>query len=538
MTDARAGIGRGAAVAFAGTALSRITGFVRVAAAAFALGVTESRLHDTYNLANITPNIIFELVIGGVISGVVLRIYVEVRDRESKEEAWIFITRLTKASLLVMAVVAGIAVFAAPLIMRLYALRAGASADIQQEVGTVLLRLFIPQIFFYALSQISTAVLNAERRFGVVMFAPVMNNVAWTATFLTFAAVIPIQQRGLETVPVSGLLILGLGTTFSVSLLGLTPFLYMRQLGAGRVKGTGIRDPRFRRLLALMIPLFAYVATNQLGRGVASVLANQVRGGVTAYDQAFIFFQLPHGLFSVSIAVVILTGMTESAVAEDMTGFARRLSDGLRAIAFFALPAAAGYIALSRPLVRLLLEHGVMSPASTDMIATVLRFWAAGIFFFSAFYLMLRAFYALGNTRTPMYINLAAFGINVVLDVVLFAVFDDPGMKIAGLAIGHALSYVFASVTALIILSRVAGRLVAEKLGSRLVKMVGAAAATGAVAWAVARQVEQSFGTSSVGLQLAQVAGAAGAGLVVYVLLAKLLHLEEMQWIAKIATRR
>src|SRR5680860_1785523 len=100
MMTSEAALGRATAVAAAGTALSRVTGLVRLAALAYVLGIAETRLTDTYTLANTTPNIIYQLAVGGVLSGVLLRVFVEVRDREGEEEAWLFITRCTKAALL------------------------------------------------------------------------------------------------------------------------------------------------------------------------------------------------------------------------------------------------------------------------------------------------------------------------------------------------------------------------------------------------------------------------------------------------------
>lgn len=114
----------GAAIATAGTAVSRATGLLRLGATTYALGVTESRLADTYNLANTTPNMIHELIIGGVLSSVLLRSYIEVKAKEGQEEAWRFIARVTKATMLLLAAIGLIIVVAAPAIFRLYTIGA------------------------------------------------------------------------------------------------------------------------------------------------------------------------------------------------------------------------------------------------------------------------------------------------------------------------------------------------------------------------------------------------------------------------------
>ena len=524
--------GRGEIVATAGTAASRLTGFLRLGAMTFALGVAESRLADTYNLANTTPNILYELVLGGILSSVLIRVYIETRQKDGEGEAFEFISRLTIGATLLLAAIALLGIVAAPWIFRLYTVLSPQS-ELQQEAGTFLLRLFVPQLVFYGLSTISTAVLNAHRRFGVPMFAPVLNNLAVTATMIAFALLVPRPQRGLADVPGQSLWLLGLGTTGGVALMGLIPWLSLRRIGYRLRRPATLRDPRFRKLAKLSAYMLGYVATNQAGLAVAMILANRVQGGVTAYQYAFVFFQLPHGLLAVSIATAAFPLMTEKAVAGDYAGVAATLNSSLRRTAFFVLPAIAGYLAIAPKLVEVLLEHGVATAASTALVATVLRAWAPGIFFFSTFYVILRAFYSLGDTRTPMLINLGAFAVNVAIDLVLFVSFTDPAMRIAGLAIGHAASYAVASAAGAVML----GRRLSSPVGWggwNLARTLGAAALTGGAAWLAASSVPEGGFTRAMG----SVAVAMAAGVAVYASAAKALGLEEMSWIAGIFRRR
>jgi len=530
---------RGAAVAAAGTALSRVTGLVRLAATTFALGVTESRLADTYNLANTTPTMIHELIIGGILSSVLLRAYIEVKTKEGQEEASLFIRRVTNATLLLLGIVTLLVVLAAPLIFKLYSLRvSGPEKQAQQIVGTLLLQLFAAQILFYGLSYISTAVLNAHRRFGVPMFAPVLNNLTVSATLVVFSATVPDSLRTAELIPTAGILLLGIGTTAGVAFQGIAPFVFMKRLGIRSVGRAGFKDPRFGRLVRLSTFMAGYVVTNMAGLWFALFLANRVQGGTSAYQYAFVFFQLPHGLLAVSIATAIFPTLTERAVDDDLAGFARQLAGGLRAVAFFVLPAVAGYLAIGPQLVELLLEHGITTQASTDLISTVLRTWAPGIFFFSSFYLLLRGFYALGDTKTPMLINLVGFAVNVVLDVAAFAVFDDPRLQVAGLAAAHGASYAVASALALRSISRRVGQGVTADLAPTLAKILGASALTGIAAWWIGGIFASLVAAPSTFTLLFQVLTATTAGLLIYAGSAKALGLEEMQWIYTIARRR
>lgn len=532
-------VGRGAALATAGTALSRATGLLRLGAATYALGVTESALASTYNLANTTPTMIHELIIGGILSSVLLRAYVEVKSEAGQEEAWQFIRRVTNATLVLLAAISLLVALAAPWIFKLYTLRVDADTrQAQQAVGTLLLQLFVPQILFYGLSYISTAVLNAHRRFGVPMFAPVLNNLAVAGTFVWFAQTVPAAARTTDMIPTTGVLVLGIGTTAGVAFQAIWPFLRMRTVGFNFRRGAGIMDPRFGRLLRMSVFMAGYVITNMVGLWVALFLANQVQGGVAAYQYAFIFFQLPHGLLAVSIVTATFPLLTERAVAGAMGDFAAELGRALRGLSYFILPAVAGYVAIAPQLTGLLLRHGITTQASSDLVAMILRAWAPGIFFFSTFYALLRGFYSMGNTRTPMAINLVGFAINVGLDVLAFAVFDDPELKLAGLAVGHAASYAVTSVIAARVIARRIGRSPAAGYWPVLAKIVAMSIVTGFGAWATAGVLAGRLGAASTPDLLLQVFGATAAGLLIYAGLSKALRLEEMGWIVAIAKRR
>src|SRR5688572_9932133 len=132
-----------------GTVLSRVTGLARLAAIAAALGVAESRLPDAYNLANTAPNIIYELVLGGILTSVFVPVFVELLEKEGRERAWEVGSAIINLSMLVLIAVTAIGIVAAPAIARFYTLAVdGNEAVMQQRVLTFLLRLFIPQIIF------------------------------------------------------------------------------------------------------------------------------------------------------------------------------------------------------------------------------------------------------------------------------------------------------------------------------------------------------------------------------------------------------
>jgi putative peptidoglycan lipid II flippase len=278
-----------------------------------------------------------------------------------------------------------------------------------------------------------------------------------------------------------------------------------------------------------------YVVTNQLGYLIVLILAAEVQGGYTAYAAGFILFQLPHSIFAVSIFTALLPAMSSRWSDDDVEGFRRLLSQGLRATATVLIPAALGFLVLARPIVRLLLEHGVTGPASGDLVAEVLILFAIGLFPFSAFQLLLRASYAMQDTRTPALVNVAATAVNVGVNLTLVLVFD---LGVRGLALGHAVSYVFASVVLFLQVRSRVGGLAGERIWRSIGRVLVAGLATAGAAWLVAEAIGRWLGTTTLGAQAIQVMSAVAVGLAVFLASAVALRIEEVDLVRRQVTGR
>ena len=508
-----------------GTSLSRLTGFVRLAALTYALGVTESRLADAYNVANTTPNIIYELALGGILTSVFVPVFVEWLQAHGRDEAWDVARRLFSLSFVVLTAIMALAIVFAPWIVRLYTLRDFPGRSIERETATFFLRWFMPQIVFYGLGAIAGGLLNAHRRFAAPMFAPIANNLIVTATFVLYAAM-PGPAAGSRALATGEQeLVLAIGTTFGVAGMTIALWPAVRSIGFRFRWRGGFRHPAVVRLGRLARWVIVYVVANQLGYLVIPVLATPVRGGYTAYLAAFILFQLPHAIFAVSIFTALLPAMSSRWAAGDTAGFRSLLSTGIRATAAILLPAAFGYITIGHEIVRLLLQHGIATAASGRLVASILAFFAIGLFPFSLFQLLLRAFYAMQDTRTPALINIVSVGVNTGANLLYFFGF---GLGVRGLALGHATAYTFASITSLVLLRRRLGGLEGRRTWPRVLRSLVAAAATGATAWLVARGVGGIIDATTVGGAALQVFVAIGAGVLVFVGVALILRIEEV----------
>ena len=536
-SEAEPSLARSTALMATGTLLSRITGLLRVTVLVATLGVGESRLADVYNVANTTPNIIYELVLGGILSSIFVPVFVEVRRTRGQRQAWHVARATMTIAIAGLGLLAAVTMVAAPWIIRLY-IHSGSPEERAQAIalGGQLLAMFMPQIVFYGVGAVMTGLLNAHRRFGVPMFAPILNNLVVIAVGLTFHALVGQQVPQVGEITAGQKLLLGLGTTAGVAAMTLVQWPFLRRIGFRFHFVWNWRDQAIRKMATLSAYTVGYVVTNQLGYLLVPVLAYGVQGGYTAYTTAFIFFQLPHGVFAVSVMTALLPPLSEQAVARDWDAFRATLARGIRLTAAVLLPAALGYLALAGPIVRLLLEHGVVTEASTSLLVPVLMVFVLGLVPFSTYQLVLRAFYALQDTRTTFRVNLVSVGVNVVVDLLLFNLLPLR-WKIPGLALGHATSYTVGSALLLYLMSRRIGGLG----GRRILAAVGRMLAAGLVMLVVTVLVAEAVGSLAgpgFGRDLVTVVAGVAAGAATYLAAARLLRVQEIGLLLEIVRRR
>lgn len=526
-------LARATAVMTVGTVLSRVTGLLRLVAIAAALGVVESgRLADTYNIGNTAPNIIYELVLGGVLTSVFVPVFVDLLEKEGRERAWQVASAIINVSLVVLIAITTLGVLAAPLIAKFYAVRLeGAEQARQVEVLTFLLRLFIPQIIFYGLAALTAGLLNAHRRFGAPMYTPILNNLAVIAVFVAFHQAYG-EIENLAAVTTTQLWVIGLGTTAGVALMALAQIPFLRGLGRYRLT-LSAAHPSLKKLARLSVFVIGYVVTNQLGYLFVQWLANEQTGGYTAYVSAFTFFMLPHGLFAVSLITALLPGMSADAANQRWEDFRRRLSTGIRTTVLLILPAAIGYLVLAEPVVRFLLEHGVMTARSTELVAGVLTFFVLGLVPFSLFQLFLRAFYALQDTRTPFKINVVAVSFNTGINIPLFM-----WLGVKGLALGHALAYLLGTVLQARALRGRIGGLDGARVIRSIAKIGAAAAVMGVLVWVSSATLQRWMQPESLTEQAIALGGAVAVGVGSYLGVALALGVEEVSLLKDVVVRR
>ena len=231
--DPAAGLVRATAGMAVGTALSRVTGFLRIAAMAFALGVAETRLADAYNVANNIPNIVYELILGGILTSVLVPVFKRQFNRRTDDDAWRSAQAVITVTFVVLLAVAVVGILAAPWIVRLYTARipGAESRAAVQELATLFLRFFMPQILMYGVGAAAAGLLNARHRFAAPMFAPILNNLVVIATFVTFALMPGPAEPGPDAITLGQKLVLAIGTTLGVAAMTIALWPSLRRSG-------------------------------------------------------------------------------------------------------------------------------------------------------------------------------------------------------------------------------------------------------------------------------------------------------------------
>lgn len=526
-----ANLGRSTAVMAAGTLASRATGFAKLVALAYALGFT--RFTDTYNLANVTPNIIYELILGGVLSATLVPLFVDQlatvksrtdgdhSDSDGSEEAWRAISAVVTVIAAVLAVLTVAFVLLAPLVIRLYtAGNDSPSADEQREVATTLLRMFAPQVAFYGMVSVTTALLNVRRRFAAPMFAPVLNNVIVVGVLLALPHLVDDLSLEAMVDQPGALAFLGLGTTAGVAALALAQLPSLRRADVHLRPVWNPGHPAVRTVLRLSGWTFGFVATSQVALWVTLVLANGRRGDVAAYQAALIFFLLPHGVFAVSVMTALQPDLAQRWSTGDIDAFRRRVGLGLRTTAAIIVPAAVGYVCLARPIVDTALQRGALSSASAATTGDILALLAIGLPAFSLYLFLMRVYQAMKDTRSIFWLYVVENGVNIALALALY-----PSMGVRGLALSYSLAYMVGTALAVAHLARRLGGLGRDEL-TRSWARVGVASAAMAAAVAAVNAL--------VGPDLPSVVSGVAAGMVVYLLAARALRMPELKAVLRI----
>ncbi|MDX6742733.1 murein biosynthesis integral membrane protein MurJ [Actinocorallia sp. A-T 12471] len=533
---------RSGALMALGTIASRITGFVRSAVIIIALG--NGILGSIYNLANTIPNIIYDLLFGGILSSIIVPMIVQAK-RKDREYGERYEQRFFTAALLGLAVITIGAVVAAPLIMRAYGGSELQGADLRLAV--LFAMFFLPQIFFYGVGAFAGAILNTRNSFAVPMWAPVLNNVVVIAVGVAFLV---IQDGGPPTaanLTDAEFLLLAIGTTGGIVLqtivlwpaLRATGFRWRPRLDFQKGELGQVGKAAGWTLLYVVLIQVGFLIITRLNT-TAGFQAEQegLSGayGYASYATAYQFFQLPYAIVAVSVITALLPRMSAHAADGDTSAVRDDFSSGLRLSSVLIVPGAAYMLALAPDIVQALFAHGNTSSSDAAVIGRIMQAFAIALIPFSIYQLMLRVFYAHRDTRTPALVAFVTVVVNVGTALAAFNLLPTED-KVVGIAGAFVITNCVGVVVCALLLRRLLGRIDAGRIIAAHVKMLAAAGPMAAFAVGCHILIEKWAGTGLIPSLTTLVVGGLGGG-ILYLVAARVLRIPEADTMVRTLSAR
>lgn len=474
---AEASAATNSAVMAIGSLVSRGTGFLRNLVIAAALG--GALVGDAYTTAQILPGMVYEFLLGGVLTSVLIPVLVR-RRKSDADGGQAYAQRLLTLAVLALGVAALLAVGFASWLTWLYG--SGESTDGYSDLVTALARLMLPMIFFSGLSALISAVLNTRGHFAAPMWAPILNNLVVIATAGLYIAIFGAKIIQPDEMTTGRVLLIGGGTLLGVAIqaAGLLPAL--RKVGFRWKLRFDFRELGLRELGRLGAWMFCYVAVSQIGLIVLFNLLNRAgresAAGPLIYNNVFLLLMTAHGIIAVSIITALMPRMSAAAADGRYADVAADLSRGTRTVTAVLAPIAVCYAVLATPIAFTLFRHGAFTADNAAATSVVLLAAALALVPFAVSQLFTFAFYALPDTRTPALINIPVVALRIGVQVVLYVAFSASFVG-AGMMIGNAVSYLAAAVASAWLLRPRVGRIGLGEImrtgGRVLVAALGAA---------------------------------------------------------------
>ncbi len=443
---------RGAALMASGTAVSRLLGLLRSMVLFAAIGAT-GQAADAFAVANKLPNVMYMLLVGGVLNAVLVPQVVRAYKSDRGQH---YVDRLLTFGFVVLAGLTLVLTLAAPLLVRLYA---DASSQAQMDLAVTFAYWCVPQVFFYGMYALLGQVLNARNSFGPYMWAPVVNNVVSILGFLAFIVAFgAVPESGLKSATAWGstqVLLLAGSATLGVMAQALVLFPSLRAAGVRYRPRWGLRGSGLGRAGTVATWTLVGLAVGQLGYVFVSRVVSQAPGaadGATdvasnaAYDAAFLIFMLPHSLVTVSLATAMFTRLSEQAHDQDTRAVRASLSYGLRVVGVFTVLAAAVIAVLAIPVTRLILPAA--SAGTTSAVAQVVIAMIIGLPAFGAWSICQRVYFAYEDTRAMVPVQVV-MAVVVVAGALLARVVLPATAWVVGVGLAMSLSYLVGAIVGL-----------------------------------------------------------------------------------------
>lgn len=497
-------LARAAAVIIVMNLASRLLGFVRETVIAKEFGATH--LTDAYLVAYTLPYFL-QAVLGMALVSSIVPVVTKYLVKGEEEEAWRIASITLNWTVLIMT---GLAILGALGARGLVFLTAPGFDDSTARLAAVLTVIMFPSLIFMGAGMLITGILNARKAFAVAAFAP-----GFTSLVIILSVVF-LGKHGIHYLAWGTLAGMAGAMLIQVPVLKKVGFKYSWDWHWGH--------PEVKGLFINLLPIFLGTAVNQLYLAINRIFASGLaEGSISALNYAGKLMNLPMGIFVLAVSSAIFPTLSEQAVRGDRAALGFTQARGIKLVLLVTLPASAGLMALKIPIVSLLFERGAFDAAATRMTAGALFYFCLGMFAMSLTMVLTRAYYALGDVRTPLFLGLVSLVVNVLASIAL-----TPALGHNGLALANSLASIFLALAMFALLRRHLPRLYTGEILVSAGKSLVASVLTALAALGVYRYLALDlFKIQDTRILLLEVLAAMSLGVIVYGLAILLLREKE-----------
>jgi putative peptidoglycan lipid II flippase len=527
-----------------GTVVSRVTGLIRDMAMTAALGL--GIVADIFTLGNTIPNTVYVLTVGGAMNAVFVPQLVR-RMRDDSDGGAGFADRLITVTGVALILLTGVALLLAPWLTQIYA--SPEYSDEQLSLAVAFARFCLPQVFFYGLFTLLSQVLNARGRFGPPMYAPIANNVVAIGVFMSFLVVAgPTAVEGGTLTPEQTAW-LGLGSTVAVAAQALILVPFLRATGYRWRARFDWRGWGLGKTGGLALWTLGLLAANQVSFIVHSRLATTANvlaeaeglaaAGITTYQKAYLIFFLPHSIVTVSLVTALLPGLSRVAHAHQLDKVSTALTDTIRTVTALVVPITAILMPLAPIVASLLFGYGAAGRDAAFQIGFTVIGMLIGLVPFSIYFILLRGWYSLEDTRTPFFMSVVLNAINVALSLGLFYAVPTQ-LKVPALGLAFGVTYWLMMLVAWPVLAGRLGGMATRSTWGAVLRMLVAGLVSGTMTWLTfaALTVLEGGLWNSWWQRLGTIVLAGTVGLLAYVVAARVLRIREIAHALALVRRR
>ena len=500
----------------AATGLSRVLGLAREVVVANYFGARGPI--NAFTIAFQIPNLVRALVADAALSSAFVPVFSELLEKGERARAWRVASTLFWLLLLGLSAITALFVLLAPFLVP-------PLTDAYDDLTVTLAQLLFPIVVLLGVFGVIVGVLNSYEHFTVPALTPVFWNLAIIAGLVI--GVPRAESAESELYVYAGAIVAG--TLIQL----LLPLPWLRGLDGRLRVAIDVRDPAVRRVFVLMGPITLSLGLINVSALIGAIFAAKLIDPTiapNAIEKAFRVYMLPQGMFSVAVATVLFPALSRLAARADLDGFRGTISLGLRQIAFLLVPAAVLSAVLAEPIIRLLYERGAFDPDETPVVAGALAAFALGLVFNGMMLMLNRGFFSLQSPWIPTWAALGNLGLNVALYAALYRV------GTWGIPLAISLSNIAGAAVLLWLMRQRHGQLELAEATRSFLLVVVAAAALAAAAFATWYALDAGLGRTFFG-QLGSVFGAVAAGIIAYLIFARLLGIRELEALLSLRSR-